>query len=162
MSRAEAPMTRNESSTMNQVQNTAPKTSGVLERASVTPPSSHDHCCWPASSLWRRLWKPWFVWRPMQVLRRARLALSSPRPGYQLIPTSWGGFIWTDPTKVIGRSILTTGIYDLAVSEVLARLIKPGDTVIDAGANIGYMTMLASFAAGPNGKVLSFEPHPDL
>jgi FkbM family methyltransferase len=67
-----------------------------------------------------------------------------------------------DPTRVIGRSIWTTGVYDLAVSEVLVRLITPGDTVIDAGANVGYMTLLVSVAAGPDGRVLCYEPHPAL
>src|SRR5207249_9878145 len=88
--------------------------------------------------------------------------LLPPSGGYQPIQTSWGVQMRADPTKMIGRSILTTGIYVIAVSEVLARLIRPGDTVIDAGANIGYMTLLAAVAAGPSGTVLSFEPHPEL
>ena len=68
-----------------------------------------------------------------------------------------------DPAKMIGRSLFTTGIYDIAVSEVLARLIAPaGDTVVDAGANVGYMTLLAGVAAGSSGRVLSWEPHPEL
>lgn len=67
-----------------------------------------------------------------------------------------------DPTRTVGHSILTTGVYDIAVSEALARLIAPGDTVIDGGANVGYMTILASMAAGPSGRVLAFEPHPEL
>ena len=48
------------------------------------------------------------------------------------------------------------------MSESLARLIKPGDTVIDAGANVGYMTLLAGVAAGSSGRILSWEPHPEL
>jgi FkbM family methyltransferase len=63
---------------------------------------------------------------------------------------------------MIGRSLFTTGIYDIAVSEVLARLITPGDTVVDAGANVGYMTLLAGVATGSAGRVLSWEPHPEL
>ncbi len=47
------------------------------------------------------------------------------------------------------------------MSEVLARLIDPGDTVVDAGANVGYMTVLAAAAAGPTGRVVAFEPHPE-
>jgi FkbM family methyltransferase len=67
-----------------------------------------------------------------------------------------------DPSKTIGRSIWTTGVYDLTVSEVLARLIRPGDTMLDAGANVGYMTVLAGLAAGTSGRVLAWEPHPEL
>jgi FkbM family methyltransferase len=96
------------------------------------------------------------------LFRRALLALASPSPGYSRLQTSWGVPLLADPTKTIGRSILTTGVYDIAVSELMARLIGAGDTVIDAGANIGYMTLLASVVAGPGGNVLAFEPHPDL
>lgn len=70
--------------------------------------------------------------------------------------------VLADPAKAIGHTIRATGIYDIAVSEVLARLIDRGDTAIDAGANVGYMTLLAAVAAGPRGRVLSFEPHPEL
>ena len=46
----------------------------------------------------------------------------------------------------LGRCLATTGIYNLAVSELLFRLIRPGDLVIDAGANVGYMSVLAATA----------------
>ncbi len=112
--------------------------------------------------MYYRLRKPWFVHQPTRLVRRVMVALRPPSPGYTPIRTSWGVEIVADPTRAIGRSILTTGIYDLAVSEALARLISSGDTVIDAGANVGYMTVLASVVAGPGGRVISFEPHPEL
>lgn len=40
-------------------------------------------------------------------------------------------------------------------------LVKPCDHVVDAGANIGYVTMLLSRLVGPAGRVDSFEPVPD-
>ena len=109
-----------------------------------------------------RLWKPWFVYHPTQLIRRTVGMAFPPSPGFRPIETSWGGSILADPSRAIGRSILTTGVYDLAVSEALARLIAPGDTVIDAGANVGYMTVLSAIAAGPAGRVVAFEPHPAL
>jgi hypothetical protein len=87
--------------------------------------------------------KPWYVWRPWQLVRRASIVISPPQSGYTALPVAWGISVIADPAKMIGRSLFTTGIYDIAVSEVLARLIKPGDTVVDAGANVGYMTLLA-------------------
>jgi FkbM family methyltransferase len=48
----------------------------------------------------------------------------------------------------------------LIVVETLARLVDPGETVIDAGANIGFMTNLLAHAVGSSGRVVSFEPHP--
>jgi FkbM family methyltransferase len=44
--------------------------------------------------------------------------------------------------------------------ETLYRLIKPGMTVLDIGANIGETTMAFSKLTGANGKVYSFEPDP--
>lgn len=109
-----------------------------------------------------RLWKPWFVYQPSRLFRRILTIAKPPARGHVPLRTSWGEDVIADPASVIGRSILTTGVYDLAVSEALCRLISPGATVVDAGANIGYMTVLAGVMAGSGGKVLSFEPHPDL
>ncbi len=46
-------------------------------------------------------------------------------------------------------------------AEIVQRLIQPGDTVVDAGANIGYVSMLLARWVGPTGRVISFEPVPD-
>jgi FkbM family methyltransferase len=53
-------------------------------------------------------------------------------------------------------------VYDLAVSEALWRLLDPGDTAVDAGANIGYVTSLMARRTGPAGHVLAVEPHPEI
>lgn len=42
------------------------------------------------------------------------------------------------------------------------RHIKPGKTVVEAGANIGLYTLLFSKLVGATGKVISFEPDPEL
>ena len=110
----------------------------------------------------QELMKPWYVWRPWQLARRAKALWVVPDSGYTALPVAWGVSVVADPSKLIGRSIWTTGVYDLTVSEILARLIVPGDTVLDAGANVGYMTLLAGVAAGPSGRVLAWEPHPEL
>lgn len=41
------------------------------------------------------------------------------------------------------------------------RFLQAGDVVIDAGANIGLLTLRASRLVGSNGKVISIEPHPE-
>ena len=45
---------------------------------------------------------------------------------------------------------------------LLSRLIRPGMTVVDAGANLGLYTVLFSRLVGPAGRVLAFEPDPAL
>ncbi len=43
---------------------------------------------------------------------------------------------------------------------ILDRL-RPGDTFVDVGANVGYFTLLAARAVGEEGRVFAFEPDPD-
>ena len=38
--------------------------------------------------------------------------------------------------------------------------IRPGDCVWDVGANVGLYSEVFAAAAGPSGKVISFEPSP--
>jgi len=40
------------------------------------------------------------------------------------------------------------------------RTVEPGAVVFDIGANVGFYTLLASVAVGPEGKVYAFEPAP--
>jgi FkbM family methyltransferase len=60
---------------------------------------------------------------------------------------------------LIGWKIFFFGEYESGTNQVLAKYIKPGDTVIEAGANIGSETLLiAKIASG--GHVHAFEPNP--
>lgn len=43
---------------------------------------------------------------------------------------------------------------------VFRHLVKPGDTVIDIGANVGVYSKILSELVGPNGRVYSIEPFP--
>jgi FkbM family methyltransferase len=38
--------------------------------------------------------------------------------------------------------------------------IKPGESVIDVGANVGFVALAAAALTGPTGSVLAFEAHP--
>jgi FkbM family methyltransferase len=42
----------------------------------------------------------------------------------------------------------------------LRRLLRPGDTFVDCGANIGLWTLVAGTAIGGGGQVYAFEPNP--
>lgn len=52
------------------------------------------------------------------------------------------------------------GLYELDTARLIKRLLKPGDHFVDAGANLGYFTLLAAKLVGSNGMVDAFEPHP--
>lgn len=44
--------------------------------------------------------------------------------------------------------------------EFIRRYLRPGDHVIDAGANVGVYSLLLASLVGPTGRVLAFEPDP--
>ena len=51
-------------------------------------------------------------------------------------------------------------IHEEATTKLFKETVKPGNTVIDLGANIGYFTLLAAKLVGSSGKVYAFEPEP--
>ena len=50
--------------------------------------------------------------------------------------------------------------YEPEVVNAMLRFVKPGDFVIDAGANLGFFTVMLSQLVGPTGEVMAFEPDP--
>lgn len=50
---------------------------------------------------------------------------------------------------------------NLRIHRLLDRFVRPGATVIDVGANIGYNTVHAARLAGAEGRVVAVEPTPD-
>ena len=111
----------------------------------------------------QRLNKPEYWFQPRRLIRKLCFELG-PRPARATtqVRLPWGMQINVNPQEAIGRSLVTHGVYELAVSEALWRLTDPGDFCVDIGANIGYMTSLLSRGSGAQGKVLSFEPHPEI
>jgi FkbM family methyltransferase len=51
-----------------------------------------------------------------------------------------------------------SGLNERPVQDALARLLRPGDTFYDIGANIGFFSMLGARLVGPDGRVHAFEP----
>jgi FkbM family methyltransferase len=115
-------------------------------------------------SLHRKLNKPYFVFRPGQALRRASLSLRGKRDLSDLAHTvlPWGLPLTYPREEQTGLGIARRGVFDLSVSETLFRLTDPGDLALDIGANIGHMTSLLAARVGPSGRVIAFEPHPDI
>jgi FkbM family methyltransferase len=113
----------------------------------------------PALRAYRFLNRPYYWFRPQQLLTRLR-APEPPSDGTPgLVRTAWGSqlYCWADS---LGLAVARNGVYDLVVAETLARLADPGETAIDAGANVGLMSNLLAHAVGERGRVISFEAHP--
>jgi FkbM family methyltransferase len=79
--------------------------------------------------------------------------------GYSLLmPARWGWMIGLKCDPYQTQSIGLYGDWSHAEGNVLRSLIKPGDFIIDAGANIGAHTIPMAMQVGPAGAVLAFEP----
>lgn len=102
-----------------------------------------------------RLSKPHYVFRPSQLVRRARLG-REPEP---LVRTPWGAELRVARADALGAGIARTGVHELAVSEVIWRLAGGDELAIDVGANIGYFTTLLAARAR---HVVALEPNPQL
>ena len=74
-------------------------------------------------------------------------------------PTS-GGEVLAPLHDYIGRAAYYCGDLDPKISWVCKKLVQPGDTVCDIGANIGIVTLLLSRLVGNAGRVYAFEPNP--
>lgn len=66
-----------------------------------------------------------------------------------------------DPADRFQRLMLL-GRYDPTVVALARRFGRPGATVVDAGAHLGYLALHFARAVGPQGAVHAFEPDPRL
>jgi FkbM family methyltransferase len=61
----------------------------------------------------------------------------------------------------VGCHVLSGNPYEPGISAIFNRYVKPGMTVVDIGANIGYLTMLLASLVEPSGLVIAVEPNPE-
>ena len=105
--------------------------------------------------------RPDYVLQPTAILRRLRISYAPRGEGRTIMVTpAWGLELEARSDESIGYSLITTGVFDLPVTETLLRLAKPGELVIDVGANIGCMTSALAAAVGPTGEIWAYEPNP--
>lgn len=71
------------------------------------------------------------------------------------------GIRWSASTfpEPLTRHLMFDGVYQHDVLYWISTLARPGDTVFDVGAFHGLMSVVASRAVGPSGKVVAFEPN---
>jgi FkbM family methyltransferase len=64
--------------------------------------------------------------------------------------------------RLLALWLFRMGLLGRWEAEVLGKLVRPGQTVADVGANQGIFTLLLSGLVGQSGSVLAFEPEPLL
>jgi FkbM family methyltransferase len=103
-----------------------------LSRMQHRSPTLRRLCAWGAS---------WVKGRDAVILRGAGQGLRFNVAG------SHSGFI--------------LGNHEPEVQELLERVLRPGMTYYDVGANVGFFAMIAARLLGPSGHVVCFEPLPE-
>jgi len=62
---------------------------------------------------------------------------------------------------LIQSCIMYFGMWDPHIERYLRARLRPGDLLVDVGANIGYFTLLGSRLVGPTGQVVAIEASPN-
>ena len=70
-------------------------------------------------------------------------------------------YVHGEQDRHVSRCLREEGIWEPYESVLMLSLLQRGDVVLDAGANIGYFSVLAASKVGPEGSVFAFEPDPD-
>lgn len=73
-----------------------------------------------------------------------------------------GGLVRAPLDDYVGRAAYFTGDLDPKITWICRRLVRPGDTAVDIGANIGIVSLLLAKLVGPSGRLHCFEPNPRM
>jgi FkbM family methyltransferase len=109
-----------------------------------------------------RVARPPYAFQPFQILKRLRLQYFWKNRKEAVVRLPWGLNITVNPHEAIGSNVAGQGVYETAVTETLWRLTDSGDLAVDVGANFGYSASILAIRVGHRGRVLCFEPHPEV
>ncbi|HWA27126.1 MAG TPA: FkbM family methyltransferase [Lacunisphaera sp.] len=80
--------------------------------------------------------------------------------GLDWVKLRQGPFLRVMLGDYLSNTVYFSREWDPKISWVCERLLRPGDTALDIGANLGLNTCQMAALVGPTGRVHSFEPNP--
>ncbi len=94
---------------------------------------------------------------------RAR-CMVAPVEGTTALCRALGRFKFYVDTRDIGIAphLMIDGYWELWITEFILRNLRPGQVALDLGANLGYYSILMADIVGAEGRVVAFEPNPNL
>jgi FkbM family methyltransferase len=81
-----------------------------------------------------------------------------------ILPTSvrvGNATVIINPHDPVVSGALTLGVYEKREISFMQRVCKPGQVMVDVGANVGLYTAIAGVALGPSGRIIALEPDPE-
>jgi FkbM family methyltransferase len=85
------------------------------------------------------------------------------KPFVARLPADLGAAsFYCDLRDTISREACFTGRYEPQETVLATRILEPGMTALDVGANWGYFTLVCAHLVGRSGRVIALEPHPRL
>jgi FkbM family methyltransferase len=96
--------------------------------------------------VWTRIAEPYFAWQPHSFRARTRFGFS----------------LDGDSKDLIQQWIYYFGVWEPSLTMWIRHRLKPGDTFVDVGANIGYFALLAARTVGASGRVVAIEASPAI
>lgn len=74
-----------------------------------------------------------------------------------------GHFVYVDPLdEAVGAHLIARGYWESWIHKAVCDLIRPGDHIVEVGANFGVYTLAMARLVGEEGSLISFEANPDL
>jgi len=77
-----------------------------------------------------------------------------------LINTGLGFDLLIDPSDYITVLLVRDGLFEVPETELVTRILRPKDTCIDAGSQVGYYSCLFAKLVGDKGRVYAFDANP--
>lgn len=101
---------------------------------------------------------------PLRWLRRyVRRPCADAGDGTIRVHTVFGHCLHLDARDTSLRPCLVArGYWEPGVTRALLRLTRPGQHVVEVGANVGWHTLLLASVVGPTGTVTAFEANPRM
>jgi FkbM family methyltransferase len=96
--------------------------------------------------VWNTLMRPYVIWRPVELEAK----------------TATGLRLRNTLSDVIHSALYFFGVWEPALTQYIARHLRPGDIYIDIGANVGIHTMHGAQRVGPAGRVHAIEASPTI
>ncbi|MGW6506030.1 FkbM family methyltransferase [Streptomyces niveus] len=81
-------------------------------------------------------------------------------PRQRVVRSRFGAQFAVDTQDLIQRYLYMFGVWEPHMTRWLQGRLRPGDTFIDVGANIGYYSTLAAQLVGDGGRVVAIEASP--